>query len=196
MRFLCMIAGVATLVGAITLPQEYVEGTYTVTYDDAGNEVHTRIAGPIAPRGQDGGTVADAATRGVAEQSTNGYYAFCFCSHKLNAGDTDAAVADLKSQFPQDKHYDGSPNYYSIRGSVVAYACNVKGKIFVQNATPLLITQMLDKVSNQCGRYVGGWGMFTEGPLQDPWPAHFGYMNYKEGLNFCREGTNILQSHC
>ena len=195
MRLVSIVVGIATLAGAITLPRDYVEGTYMVTHDDAGNDVHTRVGGPIAPREQDGAAV-EASPQDMAKQGNDGYYAFCFCSHKLNTGDADAAVADLKSQFPQDKHYDGAPNYYSIRGSVVAYACNVKGKIFVKNATPLLITQMLEKVSNQCGRYVGGWGMFTEEALEDPWPAHFGYMNYKPGLNFCREGTNILQSKC
>ncbi|KAL3955764.1 hypothetical protein ACCO45_011327 [Purpureocillium lilacinum] len=148
-------------------PRDYVEGTYMVTHDDAGNEVHTRVGGPIAPREQDGAAV-EASPQDMAKQGNDGYYAFCFCSHKLNTGDADAAVADLKSQFPQDKHYDGAPNYYSIRGSVVAYACNVKGKIFVKNATPLLIAQMLEKVSNQCGRYVGVGACSRRGRSRTP----------------------------
>jgi hypothetical protein len=51
---------------------------------------------------------------------------WCGCGSDLDHTDTDAAVADLKSQLTKDGNYtEPGLAYYSFRGGVVALACNL-----------------------------------------------------------------------
>lgn len=115
----------------------------------------------------------------------------------MHHGDCDAAVADLKFQSnkcyasPDCNHLIGRRmSWYSIRGSVVAFACNWNAWV-VPVGREKDISDVLGVITDRCGRYVPGTYVHLEGGT-----PFTGYMNYSPGLDFCERATASSQHRC
>lgn len=134
----------------------------------------------------------------VARQGTWSEF-WCGCGLSMHHGDCDAAVEDLK--FQSDREYSKPERerrhlitpgeaWYSIRGSVVAFACNQ-----YWSGVPVSrrdgFNSVFQQITDRCGWYVPGtWVNVERGS------AHNGYMNYRENLDFCRDSTQSNQKKC
>ncbi|UNI23778.1 hypothetical protein JDV02_009578 [Purpureocillium takamizusanense] len=98
--------------------------------------------------------------------------------------DTDAAVADLTHQLGPDRRFEYS-SIYSIRGSVVAFACGLFKPAW---ASAAVTTKVLAQLTTRCGPYVSGNG-FPRGTEAEgnKNAAMIGYMTYHKGLHFCEK---------
>ncbi|GFF33811.1 hypothetical protein IFM58399_03668 [Aspergillus lentulus] len=109
-----------------------------------------------------------------------------------NHGDCDRAVQNLKNLFGGGTVRIG-PNlaWYSISGSVVAFACN---KVAAQaEASADRLTRALQGITERCGWYVPGTTRFVTNLWLDP---YWGYMNYHPGLDFCAASTSSRSDRC
>ncbi|KAH8754794.1 hypothetical protein F5883DRAFT_376763, partial [Diaporthe sp. PMI_573] len=137
---------------AFNLPGEQADGVYLASIDASGNEVHDLVAPATAhrnaapfPKTRNNEITA----RQISARDLPGF-TFCGCDFKLNRGDTDAANNDLKIQIGKAKHIEPNSTYYSIRGSVVAFACNEDGSS-LQKVWADIITQANVKITADCG---------------------------------------------
>ncbi|KAF2621065.1 hypothetical protein BU25DRAFT_355174, partial [Macroventuria anomochaeta] len=96
---------------------------------------------------------------------------WCGCGFNMNAGDTDAAVADLKGQL--DRMASGGTiclAYYSIRGGTVAFACNRSDRS--KRIDGDNFAGYLRAITSSCGLYIAG----TYQVFDDAYPLMAGYM--------------------
>ncbi|OAQ58719.1 hypothetical protein VFPPC_10945 [Pochonia chlamydosporia 170] len=119
-----LLFGLVALCGAISLLGNTTDGTYVVLIDESGNETHKRISDPLVSI-EDAPPVYDSL---IEEEELHRrpivWHIWCGCGFTLDHGHCDAAVADLKSQIGEKTQYWWSAAaWYSIRGSVVAFAC-------------------------------------------------------------------------
>lgn len=114
---------------------------------------------------------------------------FCGCGYNLDPPSCDAAVADLRSQL--GSYSTIYQAYYSIRGPVVAFVCNLNPGFFVTDSDDY--GGYIAVVTQQCGRYVAGtYFAFDEGE----YGADVGYMQYFAGLDFCGAAEGSSQNSC
>ncbi|KAK7189266.1 hypothetical protein DPSP01_003390 [Paraphaeosphaeria sporulosa] len=164
-------------VTAFVIPQGQADGAYSVQLDSRGNEIHARLS--------------DAPEISVREASplvARAVQSYCGCGIGLNAGDTDAANADLVSQLGRGSNIGAHLAYYSKRGGVVAFACNLSGgtKLFAGDA----IGQNNAQITASCGRYIAG----SRG---EPGNWATGYMRTSEnGGNFCGAALSSGAHNC
>lgn len=129
---------------------------------------------------------------------------WCGCGFDMNHDNCDAAVADL---IEQTGHGDGvscnfMDNYYSIRGDVVAFACNDHlGSIETASGkfqwTDWQLTTSYAAITKLCGWYIAGTNNWDGGW----WAIDFntpniGYMRWSEGLDFCYNAVSSGASSC
>ncbi len=189
------LLGISALCLAISLPDNITDGVFAVTTDDNGNEIHERISGPIVtldnappPHRVDGSRDVSTASRTVI------FHTWCGCGIGLDHGQCDAAVADLKNQLGRNaREWWTATAWYSIRGGVVAFACNPgSGRTW---AADFLVGETLEAVTKKCGWYIAGTGLREVINSGDD-EALIGYMRHHPGLDFCKASTSSPVNHC
>ncbi|KAH8812871.1 hypothetical protein F5884DRAFT_317843 [Xylogone sp. PMI_703] len=211
-------AVLAGLTAGLTLPSDLGDGSYRVYIDDRGLEVHERanetsdgvweIVYASSPKAVNsaravdtlekrGGTDCGMTNTGLGSQK-GCFTTWCGCGFTLNHGDCDAAVADLKTQ--PEKYGSIGPylSHYSIRGSVVAFACNIRGGlngIGSVDYSDWMVTRVLQVVTDKCGWYIAGTGIYEDLFLDDEYPE-IGYMRYSNGLDFCVAADSASAGSC
>lgn len=129
---------------------------------------------------------------------------WCGCGFDMNHGNCDAAVADL---IEQTGHGDGvscnlGDSYYSIRGDVVAFACNNWPTSVDTSAdkfqwTDWQLTNSYATITKLCGWYVAGTNNWDGGWWKiDFNTPNIGYMRWSEGLDFCYDATISPRGSC
>lgn len=137
-----LLASVALFLAAASsfkLPAGLDDGFYRVYLDSNGNEIHEPAnATMLTPLSKPVPRISKASARTPFDARRSGSLAprfgqgvlqsWCGCGFNMNPGDCDAAVADIKNQV-NIPGQDGvlipwGMSYYSIRGSVVAFACD------------------------------------------------------------------------
>ena len=174
---LALLSGASALV----LPAVQPDGLYQVHRSASGEEIHTRIE--LAPTTTSPSTSPNHLAKRAFGQT------HCGCGIKVNAKDTDAAVADLKSQLGKNGHrINPAMSYYSVRGGVVAFVCNLDGNA-VLKAWVDIITQAAEQITGACGKYVAG----STGAQYN---FAIGYMNNAKGLDFCGKALGAPAESC
>ncbi|RGP76805.1 hypothetical protein FLONG3_5073 [Fusarium longipes] len=188
-----------TEVQGFKLPEGLTDGFYVAYFDDAGNEVHEMVNVPISS-GAMSGLPLSTSTIGNDEGKLHARAAelYCGCGFKMNTRDCDAAVEDLKVQ--SDRCYadkkkcnhliDRKMSWYSIRGSVVAFACNWFWEPVAMGRRDYL-TDVMARITKNCGLYVPGTYTSSEGGV-----PYYGYMNYRAGLDFCMDSDSSNRPRC
>ncbi|GAQ09263.1 hypothetical protein ALT_6584 [Aspergillus lentulus] len=121
---LLALAASAKLATSFKIPEGMMDGVYKVYLNENGVEVHE----PLLP--EDIIQVTDPESEqheaALFERADPSFaVTYCGCGLTMNHGDCDRAVQNLKNQFGAGTVRIG-PNlaWYSISGSVVAFACN------------------------------------------------------------------------
>jgi hypothetical protein len=185
---LLSILALVSLSQAFTVPTGTAEGVYAVYIDESGNEIHERRQSP--PSNWMASHTVPVKTRNddsdvIFKRADN---TWCGCGLTMNHGDCDAVVADLQSQFEaNDYTLPDNANFYSIRGSVIAFACN-----------PLCCKDTIGATFNSYAAYITeACGWYVPGTVWSPgFPQAFGYMNYYDGLDFCGASTSSPLHTC
>ncbi|KAH8881821.1 hypothetical protein GQ53DRAFT_886778 [Thozetella sp. PMI_491] len=200
-KLLPMVAFAISAV-AISVPAGKAEGLYRVFRDSAGVEFHEYLglnttvdpqAGPYIQERQENTPF------GVGVITTS-----CGCGYNLVHGDCDAAVQDLKNQVGGGTVIGWTAAYYSIRGAVVAFACNDDSYEADTDpndsdsglASADQLTAAYSYITGQCGWYVAGSLVYY-----DLFPTNYlfpqlGYMQYYDGVDFCGDAFNDPLTHC
>lgn len=174
----------AALATAFVIPKGTTDGVYATYTNEDGIEVHERL---------DNGVTGDSPiqTSKLDTRADKMWTTACGCGIGLNHGNTDAAVQDLKNQFGSGSRNQGSINYYSIRGDVVAFSCLQNAGFTVASANYL--TRAFAKVTERCGWYIAGTAQLEPDAAQ---PSVAGYMRYTNGLDFCRNAFASPKTKC
>ncbi|CAO2651778.1 Nn.00g000610.m01.CDS01 [Neocucurbitaria sp. VM-36] len=185
MRFLNLAtaATLLTLAQAFVIPSGTEDGVYGVSVREDGTEVHTKIS-------ERDPTSATPYNEVSAFEKRQNDRIWCGCGFNMNPGNCDAAVADLKKQM-KPSLVKPKMSFYSIRGDVVAFACNRS-----PNRNWLLVesnyANALARITGACGRYIAGSTEFG-----DPNQALIvGYQRYTNGDRFCDSATSSPSYHC
>ncbi|RHZ52632.1 uncharacterized protein CDV56_107041 [Aspergillus thermomutatus] len=186
---LLALATSAKLATSLRIPEGTLDGVYSVYINESGVEVHEPLfPGDVpAPTNSEEPEVDQLEARDI---TTVSYW--CGCGITMNHGDCDAAVQALKNQFGSGQADIGAHlAWYSISGSVVAFACNREGGKAAGSAAK--ITGALQGITNKCGWYVPGTQHLYTGLFYTP---YFGYMNYRPGLDFCTMSVSSGSHKC
>jgi hypothetical protein len=188
---LLCIPFLVSAVTAFTLPGDQADGVYLASLDARGKEVHTLTARDTERR--DAAPSLDSFSTELAARdgklSKRSGYSYCGCGFTLDHGNTDDALADLRGQMgPGGKIIDAGQVVYSVRGSVVVFACNRNGnaglKIWNYN-----VQDSASQITNDCGSYIAG---STGGTYS----YAIGYMRYTTGLDICGNALTSPSNHC
>jgi hypothetical protein len=165
---------------AFIIPANNTEGVYKVVTAD-GSEVHTRTANI--------GDHSNASLDSIhaPDRRDNGQY-WCGCGLNMNTGNCDAAVSNLKNQLDSYGAIPAGQSYYSIRGDVVAFACNRDPNNPSQPWDGYYFGTVTVGITSQCGNYIAG--------SYQAFNTIFGYMRYSNGINFCADSTNSPSNRC
>lgn len=80
-------------------------------------------------------------------------------------------------------------SYYSIKGGVVAFACNPAGNGNGKLLYSDLIASSMQTITNACGWYIAG-------ATKDSDNVHIGYQNMFPGADFCGNWNKGIANHC
>lgn len=149
--------------GSFTIPPGTADGVYAVQTHDNGTAHHVRLdpARPGTLTSLDGKpmTVSPRTApppRLAKRQWRYGWRVFCPARpQRVDAGETDAAVADVKRQCGAKLDVPSGWHIYAVRGSVAAFYCN-----FVSDATSCSSDEFgtrAAEISGACGAYIAGW---------------------------------------
>lgn len=173
-------------------PGGLADGIYTVAVDDNGNEIHTRVSDGVEVYTR----VADAInlslppkTSRVDKRLTRDIW--CGCAFPVDHTNCDLATGDLKNQVSPDGKWV-TQNYYSIRGSVVAYVCNPFHRYMGYYTDADFLGGIFNEITGACGAYISGNAQNIVG-----WAyADVGYMQYGDGLDFCGSAETSKEGSC
>jgi hypothetical protein len=119
------------MASAFVLPANLADGNYQVRRSAIGAEIHASLSPPHLGSST---TTLSSRENHLAKRDSWGKN-WCECNSELNHDDTDAAVADLKEQVTTDSVFsEPASAYYSIRGGVVAFVCNLDHDSYVSLA--------------------------------------------------------------
>ena len=190
MRFTLAFSLLASSVTAFVIPQGQADGAYSVHLDSRGNEIHARLP-DVAEPNEIHARLPNAPEVTVREASpivARALLTYCGCGINLNHGNTDAANADLVNQLGSGRNIGPHLSFYSIRGGVVAFACNLSDKSVGFSGYQIGQTNPL--ITSSCGRYVAG-------SLGEPGFAATGYMRKgANGGNFCGAALGSSAHKC
>ncbi|KAK6210536.1 hypothetical protein LQW54_006144 [Pestalotiopsis sp. IQ-011] len=142
-----------------TIPADQPDGVYVVTYDSSNQAVHTLISDGVAARDlvEFSGQGSQAAKRNGGPLLAARADDLTCPGGTLDRVSTDEAVAALKGQC--NPNMPGAVNsgqdYYSKRGSTVAYFCNFGAGS--ELCTVFGLTDTYQRLTNECGLYGAGW---------------------------------------
>jgi hypothetical protein len=74
-------------------------------------------------------------------------------ARRLNAGDTDAAVSQLRGFCGGGEHYPSAKLLFKV-GSTVAYSCDYSGGQLCYDSEGELA---FEEITRACGQYASGW---------------------------------------
>jgi hypothetical protein len=193
-----LLAFAALVATAFQIPEGTPDGFYVAYYDASGHEVHQPVTPDMISQVIDHETVASNLVSRpypvptTSKRQTNFWETWCGCGIEVNHGDCDAAVADLKFQTRDRVRIEARMAYYSIRGSAVAFACNLTGQTAVISDEGVgLSTQ---HITSNCGSYIAGTALHHfDSTAEFPFT---GYMRYSSGLDFCAASTSSTSNHC
>ncbi|KZM18905.1 uncharacterized protein EKO05_0010399 [Ascochyta rabiei] len=193
MRFSSIVATLALTASASAwkIPQGTEDGVYKVDTLEDGSTVHTKIVDAAdidrsQPEVQGISLVPDETS---SLQKRGNDQVWCGCGYNMVSGDCDAAVADLKTQLRPSTINPGQA-YYSIRGKVVAFACNRGNRnwtVFPQN-----LGDSLADITNKCGWYIAG----AKQTGNDDQALLLGYQRWNGNDDFCGGARSSSQNHC
>jgi len=180
--YVTLLALSITLGEGFTIPAHTPDGSYLVTHDALGSEVHRAL--PPAALLLDSAISANCgALAGSMFDGPNTPH-FCGpCDVALPARDCDAAVADLQSQCGQGQSLRPSMAIYAIRGAAVAFACSLWANDLVDwDQLPTIdgykVAEAARAIATTCGLYVAG-------AVEIQRHVPIGYMAWEENLDFC-----------
>lgn len=122
-----LAAALAIATASFTVPADAVEGSYMVTRDANGNEVHTLLAARSdTPSVRARHYLADTSKSAKLPRQLNGGTVTCGGALDLNHADCDAANAELDDQCggAAGSSVPANAHWYHVVGGVVAYYCN------------------------------------------------------------------------
>jgi hypothetical protein len=189
-RFFSLLV-LAALGTSFTIPPGTPDGYYRAYYDRNGTEVHENIgSGKVKRIEQSAGDIIVRQGTGLPPPNYFGEQVWCGCGLNMNTGDCDAAVADLNNQigYGNTINIDPFESYYSIRGSVVAFACNLTGGEASLDEGNFQAT--ISTVTQSCGQNVPGTS--TVGVL----PPAVGCMIMYPVLNLCVNSEGSGSDDC
>ncbi|KAH7040912.1 uncharacterized protein B0I36DRAFT_358142 [Microdochium trichocladiopsis] len=183
------------------LPANLTDGFYAAYFNETGHEVHELIRGPATPEEiarYYEAVASDPQPEAQLEARQNpGATYWCGCGLSMHHGDCDAAVEDLKVQSDNcygswdcDNLIRPGLAWYSIRGSVVAFECNLNW-LLVPASRRDGQTDIFQKITNKCGWYVPGTWANNNGLT-----PFIGYMNYRANLDFCTDSISSNRPFC
>jgi len=191
---------------AFKLPVNTTDGSYVAYFTAEGVEVHQPLSEYVPSGATDFVTIGKNTLSGmkIKRQFVEIARHHCGCGFNLNHGDCDGAVNALKSQFnAQPGRYgqiDPGMAWYSIRGSVVAFACNEENSNVPFRFDDPNFTDSLRGITNSCGWYVAGTRRYVGlSGFPEPFPSAWlntGYMIYYPGHDFCGASTISPADHC
>ncbi|KAF6806309.1 hypothetical protein CPLU01_15908 [Colletotrichum plurivorum] len=182
----CFFVTLASFAAAFTLPETASDGFYVSYYNETGHEVHVKnpdlaALNAILPTGDE---LAQIQARNLApgpQVARRADTTWCGCGHKMNSGECDQAVSDIKGKFDAEgwgfAGISPGTSWWARRGGVVAFVCNHSRDTNSVMNTPTY-TQGLVKITSACGLYIAG-------TLEHSTVLDVGYMNWAPGLNFC-----------
>lgn len=171
---------------AFVLPDNPIDGIYQVRRSASGAEVHSSLG--LAPM-QPSTSPSISSGHQLAKRDDPWGSTWCGCGFGLDHDDTDAAVADLKSQLTKDgKYIEPGLAYYSVRGGVVAYACNLDSNAYL-HVWEDIVTQAAGQITGACGEYVAG----SQGGRFD---FAIGYMRSGPDVDFCGGALTSPANSC
>jgi hypothetical protein len=160
----------AILSQALIIPTDITaDGVYAAVNKADGTEVHTKVV-----------DVTDNGNIHALDRRFSSQY-FCGCGYYMNHDNCDAAVQDLRNQFGGGSKSQPGLSFYSIRGDIVAFACSREATTAYQ-WTSDDIARSYTGVTARCGFYVAGTLQIFD--------TFFGYMQYSNGIDFCRDSSN------
>ncbi|KAL8354882.1 hypothetical protein RB601_000590 [Gaeumannomyces tritici] len=106
---------------------------------------------------------------------------------RMDAGQTDAAVDDVRRQCGGRLDVPSGWHIYAVRGSVAAFYCN-----FISDSTYCSSTEFRDRadeITTTCGAYVAGWNdqvaQYGNPVTSEYHVGSYGYHNVDGNKNFC-----------
>lgn len=191
----CFFVALASIAAAFTLPETASDGFYVSYYNETGHEVHVKnpdlaALNAILPTDDE---LAQVQARNPAPDpqiARRADMTWCGCGHKMDRGECDQAVEDIKNRFRAEGGGLGAiaPNtsWWARRAGVVAFACNHSPDT-TSITDAVSYAQGLVKITSACGLYIAGTLEFS--PFLD-----IGYMNWRPGVKFC-EGARSSPAH-
>lgn len=185
----------AAISAAFTLPEAASDGFYVAYYNDTGHEVH--VKSPDISLLKSLGHSDDEPTKSIVPGSNSARLqrrgtTWCGCTQKMNPGNCDSAVADLKSHMDAESGgiagITRGTSWYAIKGDVVAFVCNhSRDTDTLINAS--IYGDGLAQITSACGLY-------SAGTLEHATNIDVGYMIYGPGTNFCQAARTSPVSRC
>lgn len=184
-----LLGAAASVAGAgFTIPENQIEGTYSVFVHENGTEEHTRLADPSTDISDHQAIKRNSRILGRQNNPDTTTCAPTSEAAELNHGECDAANSDLDHQCDIGTAVWANQNIYSIRGCTVAYFCNTSG--YKMGCSSYARGQFSLSITNKCGRYHPGWGRYVGGAMYEI-QYSYGYEDYcsNQGKKFCGGGA-------
>lgn len=178
---------------AFTVQEDAADGFYIAYYDANGNEIHVKDP-DTDPEWIEGLDVSNPFPSVQQDQPISLLESiWCGCGISMDHGNCDAAVADLKNQLGGYAVIPGGMSWYSIRGGVVAFVCNRSPAGSQGVAYADRLTNSLSAITQACGWYIAGTQEIYERQGSD---LDYGYMNWRDGLDFCHDAEGSPSHSC
>ncbi|KAF8853989.1 hypothetical protein BDZ45DRAFT_59671 [Acephala macrosclerotiorum] len=130
-----LLLALVTLAAAFQVPEGTVDGFYKAYYNSAGLGIHEPVLpgtlplpnhNPISPKMTKRAPSLPAAVTPNRRSNPDDFWeVWCGWGLTVDHGNCHAAVQDLKNQLETETCMEAHQAYYSIRGNLVAYACNL-----------------------------------------------------------------------
>ncbi|KAE9377577.1 hypothetical protein N431DRAFT_461176 [Stipitochalara longipes BDJ] len=176
-----LFLGAAVIATAFTIPKGEANGFYLAYYDIEGNEVHKLITDISANLTES--SISQSAKIGKRGQT------WCGCRNGMDHGTTDDVNGHLGNILGNGYSIPGNAASYYVEGPSVAFMCNKDS--FSATVNQGMIPTGCEKITAACGLYVAGTYRIDGLPAMD-----FGYMDYTNGEDFCRNAEGSGSHSC
>lgn len=177
----------------ITLPGGLSNGLYLGYYNDAGQQVHEKIA-----EGNLNITAVKHTQRqalslelpSLSKRGNYGDYSWCGCGFTMNAGDTNVANAEMHNWVSSSPSLACNTVAYYIQNTAVVFAINYDGAAV--NLPSNMQSASCPAISYNCGNFIAGTIQYEETYAH----LDYGYMNYFSGLNILGAAEGSRDFYC
>jgi hypothetical protein len=177
-----LFLGATMAATAFTIPKGEASGFYLAYYDIDGNEVHKLITD----------TSANLTERSLSPSVKFGKRIdtmWCGCRNGMDHDSTNDVNYQLGLILGSAYSIPGNSASYYIKGPSVAFMCNKDQ--FSATVNQGMIPTGCEKITAACGLFVAGTWRVDGLPAMD-----FGYMDYTNGEDFCRNAEGSRQHSC